>query len=99
VRNVCPPFTLFAPVARNERSRRIRGAVFRRPLRHPFIVRARVTFVSPYLRYLGVGASREGLEDQFRHGWMIRTEEIKREMGGLGSRLHRSEDGSMSMAG
>jgi len=37
---------------------------------------------------------RDGYEDQFRRGWTTRTEEIKSEMGGLGSRLHRSEDGS-----
>ncbi|HEY2388106.1 MAG TPA: antibiotic biosynthesis monooxygenase family protein [Candidatus Binatia bacterium] len=37
---------------------------------------------------------REGLDDQFQRAWATRTEEVRREMGGLGSRLHRSADGS-----
>jgi hypothetical protein len=35
-----------------------------------------------------------GLEDQFQRAWMTLTEEIKQDHGGLGSRLHRSADGS-----
>jgi len=37
---------------------------------------------------------RDGLEDQFQRAWATRTEEIKQEHGGLGSRLHRSAEGS-----
>ncbi|HEV2801191.1 MAG TPA: antibiotic biosynthesis monooxygenase [Pyrinomonadaceae bacterium] len=37
---------------------------------------------------------REGLEENFRAGWLRLTLEIYRERGSLGSRLHRAEDGT-----
>ncbi len=35
-----------------------------------------------------------GMEEQFQSQWAISTERILREEGGLGSRLHRADDGS-----
>ena len=36
---------------------------------------------------------KEGQEGRFREGWRRLTEELARERGGLGSRLHRADDG------
>lgn len=37
---------------------------------------------------------KEGREQDFREGWRQRTEEIYRQAGSLGSRLHQAEDGT-----
>ena len=37
---------------------------------------------------------KEGKEDRFREGWHRLTEEIYKERGSRGSRLHRAEDGT-----
>lgn len=37
---------------------------------------------------------REGTEAEFREAWSQLTEAIRKERGGLGSRLHRDEDGT-----
>ena len=37
---------------------------------------------------------KEGREERFREGWRRLTEELYGRRGGLGSRLHRAEDGS-----
>jgi quinol monooxygenase YgiN len=36
---------------------------------------------------------RDGAENAFRQGWTRITEEIRRDHSGLGSRLHRADDG------
>ena len=36
---------------------------------------------------------RPGMEEDFKHAWALQTDAIKRERGGLGSRLHRTPDG------
>lgn len=36
---------------------------------------------------------RPGLEAKFEEGWRLGTLAIRRDLGGLGSRLHRSADG------
>ena len=36
---------------------------------------------------------KPGFEDQFLHAWEVGTRAIAREHGGLGSRMHRGQDG------
>lgn len=36
---------------------------------------------------------RPGMEEDFKHAWGLQTDAIRRERGGLGSRLHRAPDG------
>lgn len=37
---------------------------------------------------------QSGLEEQFERSWAEHTCEIREQLGGLGSRLHRNDDGS-----